>query len=282
MNGVTILCFGDMFRVPGSELSLADVKARGADVRVVYSVSDAVEIARKEPEKEFTFHAIGFETTAPTTAFEIKKGLPDNLSYLLSHRLIPPAMELMCGIGDLAIDGFICPGHVATITGAKAFRIFAEAYRMPTVISGFEPVDFLLSVFMLLRQLKEGVARLENEYVRSVTEEGNVKAQKLIEEVFEVTAGDWRGIGRIPSSAYQLKEECSKYDARKKYDIKIGPSRDVFPGCLCHLVIIGKIHPTECPMFMKECRPEHPIGPCMVSREGTCKIWSQYGEYLFV
>lgn len=280
MNGVTLVTFGDIYRVRGSEYSLADAKAMGADVRIVYSVSDAVEIAKREKDKKFVFFAIGFETTAPTNAFEILEGPPKNMSFLIAHRLIPPAMELLLSIEDIRIDGFICPGHVATIIGARPFRIFAEKYRMPTVISGFEPTDFLISILMLLQQLREGVTKLENEYVRSVKEEGNVKAQKLIKEVFEVTDGDWRGIGRIPLSAYQLKDEFSIYDARKRYEIKVGHSRDILPGCSCHLVIVGKIYPTECPLFMKTCRPEHPMGPCMVSREGTCQIWATYGKYL--
>lgn len=281
-NGVTVLTFGDMYRVPGSEKSLADVKATGADVRIVYSVSDAIVMARKQSGKEFVFFAIGFETTSPTNAFEILQGTPENLSFLISHRLIPPAMELLVGIGELGVDGFICPGHVATVIGAKPFRIFPEAYRMPAVIAGFEPADLLIGVLMLMRQIRSGVARLENEYVRSVTEEGNVKAQKITDEVFGVTGGDWRGIGSLPSSAYELRDRFSDCDARLRYDIEIGPSTDIHPGCSCHLVIVGKIRPIECPLFMKACRPEHPMGPCMVSREGTCQIWAAHREYYFL
>jgi len=278
LHGVTIATFGDMLRVPGSEMSLADAKARGGDVRVVYGVSEAVKMASKSPEKSFVFFAVGFETTAPANAAETLSGPPKNLSFLVAHRLIPPAMELLLGVGDLKIDGFICPGHVATVIGVRAFRMFPEAYNMPTVIAGFEPVDVMIGLHMLLKQLKEGSARVDNEYTRSVTEGGNVKAQKLIKEVFEVDSGNWRGIGRVPSSAYKLKNEFSNYDARVKYDIKVGPAKDIAPGCSCHLVIIGKIKPTECPMFMKTCRPETPYGPCMVSREGTCNIWGKHGQ----
>lgn len=277
-KGVVITTFGDMLRVTGSKLSLSDVKASGGDIRVVYSVTEAVDMAMKEPHRDFVFFAIGFETTAPTNAIEILNEPPKNLSFLMAHRLIPPAMELLLGLGDLHIDGFICPGHVATITGAKAFRIFPEAYNMPTVIAGFEPIDVLLSILMLLKQLKAGAARLENEYPRVVTYEGNVKAQRFIEQVFDVVDGDWRGLGCIPKSAYKLKSKFSEYDARVKYPIKIGPVRELVPGCSCHLVVIGKINPPECPMFLKECRPEHPIGACMVSYEGICSIWAKHGQ----
>ncbi|MFQ6085116.1 MAG: hydrogenase formation protein HypD [Candidatus Bathyarchaeia archaeon] len=277
-QGTTVLTFGDMYRVAGSETSLADAKTLGADVRIVYSVSEAVAMARREADKEFVFFAIGFETTAPTNACEIMSGVPENLSFLVSHRLIPPAMELLMGVGDLKIDGFICPGHVATITGTKAFELFPEAYGMPTVIAGFEPADFLLAILMALKQLRTK-PKLENEYVRSVTYEGNVRAQRFISRVFDTVDGEWRGIGLLPLSAYKLKDELSTFDARLKYDIKVGPSRDIPPGCSCHLVIIGKIPPTECPLFMKECRPEHPLGPCMVSLEGTCQIWAAHREH---
>lgn len=277
-HGVAVATFGDMLRVQGSKLSLSDVRAAGGDVRIVYSVTEALKMARNEPKKDFVFFAIGFETTAPTNAIEILNGPPKNLSFLVAHRLIPPAMELLLGIGELHIDGFICPGHVATITGTKAFKIFPEAYNMPTVVAGFEPIDVLLTIFMLLKQLKEGVAKIENEYSRSVTDEGNVKAQGFVEKVFDVADGNWRGIGRIPNSAYKLKRAFSEYDARLKYEIKIGPVREIVPGCSCHLVIIGKIDPPECPMFLKACRPEHPLGACMVSYEGTCSIWAKHGQ----
>ncbi|MDI6639275.1 MAG: hydrogenase formation protein HypD [Methanocellales archaeon] len=276
-HGVTVMTFGDMLRVPGTKMSLSDAKATGGDVRVVYSVTEAVKMARREPDRNFVFFAIGFETTTPTNAAEILRNPPKNLSFLVSHRLIPPAMELLLGIGDIRIDGFICPGHVATIIGADAFSIFPETYNMPTVVAGFEPIDVLMAILMLLKQLKDG-ARLDNEYARSVTKEGNVKAQRLIKEVFDVAEGRWRGIGRIPSSAYKLKDAFYEHDARLKYDIETGPARDIAPGCSCHLVIIGKINPPSCPMFLKACKPEHPLGPCMVSHEGTCNIWSRHAQ----
>jgi len=276
LNGVTIATFGDVIRVPGSEMSLQEARASDGDVRIVYSVSDAVKMAKKEPSKNFAFFAIGFETTAPSTAIEILHKPPRNLSFLVSHRLIPPAMELLLGVGDLHIDGFIAPGHVSTIIGMKPYEVFPGAYRMPTVVAGFEPLDILFAVSMLLKQIREGEARLENEYTRSVMWEGNVKAQQLIQRVFNVVDGHWRGLGKLPLSALALKEEFQPYDAREKYGAKVERSRDLLPGCLCHLVMIGKIKPPECPLFMKACTPQTPKGPCMVSFEGTCGIWAKH------
>ncbi|MEM2319973.1 MAG: hydrogenase formation protein HypD [Candidatus Bathyarchaeia archaeon] len=275
LRGVTVACFGDVIRVPGSEKSLLDAKAEGADVRVVYSIDDAVKMARREPYKEFVFFAIGFETTAPSTAIEVLKKPPENLSFLVSHRLIPPAMELLLGIGDLHIDGFIAPGHVSTVIGLKAYNIFPKAYRMPTVVAGFEPLDVLIAIYMILKQIREGTARLENEYVRAVNWEGNLKAQDVMRRAFEVVDGEWRGLGRLPSSAFKLKKEYAKSDAREKFGVRITRGRDLLPGCQCHLVMIGKIKPMECPLFMKACTPEKPLGACMVSVEGTCRIWAK-------
>lgn len=276
-HGVTVLTFGDMVRVPGSTASLAQAKASGGRVRVVYSAKDAVEIAKRNPKEQFTFFAVGFETTAPSTALEIVRGPPKNLSFLISHRLIPPAMELLLGVGDLHIDGFIAPGHVSTIIGMKPYEIFPKAYRMPTVVAGFEPLDVVLAILLLLKQVRDGEARLENEYTRSVKWEGNVKAQRLIEKVFETVDGEWRGLGRLPSSTLKLRDEYADLDARLKYGIEVGQSKDLLPGCSCHLVIIGKIKPPECPLFMKACTPQRPMGPCMVSMEGTCAIWAKHG-----
>ena len=274
-KGAVITCFGDILRVPGSEMSLLDAKAEGADVRVVYSVRDAVKMAEKDTSEEFVFFAIGFETTAPSTAVEVLRKPPSNLSFLVSHRLIPPAMELLLGIGDLQIDGFIAPGHVSTIIGLKSYEIFPKAYRMPTVVAGFEPLDVLFAVYMILKQLKARVACLENEYVRAVTWDGNVKAQELMRQAFEVADGTWRGLGNLRSSAFKLKHEYLNYDSREKFKVRVKHGRDLPPGCQCHLVIIGKIKPTECPLFMKNCTPQKPVGACMVGTEGTCRIWAK-------
>jgi hydrogenase expression/formation protein HypD len=277
LKGVTITTFGDVLRVPGSRLSLSEARSKGGDVRVVYGVGDAVKMAKEEPDREFVFFAIGFETTAPSTANEVLKGPPENLSFLVSHRLIPPAMELLLGVGDLHIDGFIAPGHVSTIIGLKPYEVFPSAYHMPVVVAGFEPLDVLLAVDMLLQQLSGGVAELVNEYGRAVRLEGNVKALRLVDRVFDVVDGRWRGLGRLPSSALALKGEFAEWDARKKYGVRIEVGKDVLPGCLCHLVMVGKVRPSECPLFMKGCRPESPVGACMVSAEGSCRIWAVHG-----
>ena len=275
-RGVTVTTFGDLIRVPGSDTSLQQTKAEGADVRIVYSPRDAIEMAKKTPDKEFVFFAVGFETTSPTTAVEVLSNPPENFSFLVSHRLIPPAMELLLGIGDLQIDGFIAAGHVATITGLKPYEGFPKSYKMPTVAAGFEPLDVLFALDMLVQQVKEGIARLENEYKRVVTWEGNTKAQRLVEQVFDVADGNWRGLGKLPMSALALKEKYAKFDARKKYDLHIEESRDILKGCLCHLVMIGKIKPPECPSYLTKCSPEAPKGACMVSNEGTCRIWAKH------
>lgn len=275
-EGVTITTFGDVVRVPGSTKSLAEARATGGDVRIVYGVGDAVKMAEGEPEREFTFFATGFETTAPATANEILRGPPSNLSFLISHRLIPPAMELLLGIGDLHIDGFIAPGHVSTIIGLEPYKIFPAAYQMPVVIAGFEPLDVLFAIDMLLQQTKTKVAMLGNEYGRAVREEGNVKALRLLHNVFDVVAGRWRGLGRLPDSAYALKEQFSEWDAHSKHGIRVEAGRDILPGCQCHLVMIGKIKPDECPLFMTTCKPVSPKGACMVSSEGTCRIWAKH------
>jgi hydrogenase expression/formation protein HypD len=275
LKGVVVTCFGDVLRVPGSKMSLLDAKAEGADVRIVYSVSDAVKMAEKEPQKDFAFFAIGFETTAPSTAVEILKKPHENLSFLVSHRLIPPAMKVLVEMKDLSLNGFLAPGHVSTIIGLKPYEIFPKNYGMPTVVAGFEPIDVLFGVYMILKQLREGKPSLENEYTRAVQWEGNVKAQELMQKVFSVADGNWRGIGTIPSSKLFLNSEYAAYDVHLKHNVKVESGVDIQHGCKCHLVLIGKIKPTECPLFMKACTPQKPVGACMVSIEGTCRIWAK-------
>lgn len=277
LDGAVVTCFGDVLRVPGSRMSLLDAKAKGADVRVVYSVADAVKMAEGEPERQFVFFAIGFETTAPSTAVEVAKGPPRNLSFLVSHRVIPPAMRLLVGMRELSLNGFIAPGHVSTIIGLKPYQDFPREYRMPTVIAGFEPLDILFGIYMILRQLRDGEPRLENEYVRVVRPEGNVKALGLMNEVFDVEDGRWRGLGVISASALKLKKEYENYDSRLRLGVKIEQGVDIKPGCMCHLIIIGRIKPPDCPLFMKACTPQSPVGPCMVGSEGTCRIWARAG-----
>jgi hydrogenase expression/formation protein HypD len=274
-RGIVVTCFGDVLRVPGSEMSLLDAKALGADVRVVYSLTDAIKMAQTEENKEFVFFAVGFETTSPSTAVEVANKPPKNISFLVSHRLIPPAMKLLAEMEDLGLDGFIAPGHVSTIIGLKPYEIFPKTYRVPTVIAGFEPLDILMSVYMILRQQKRHAPKLENEYIRAVHPEGNTKAQEIMNRVFDVTDSNWRGLGTIPTSRFLLKGEHSSYDANLKYGVKIERGIDIQQGCKCHLVVVGKTKPAGCPLFMKRCTPENPIGACMVSNEGTCRIWAR-------
>jgi len=274
-KGVAITCFGDVLRVPGSHISLLEAKAEGADLRIVYSVSDAVEMAKREKGKEFAFFAVGFETTAPSTAAEALGNPPENFSFLVSHRLIPPAMELLLGLGDLNISGFIAPGHVSAIIGLKPYELFPRIYRMPTVVAGFEPIDVLMGIYMLLKQHTEGVARLENEYSRVVKWEGNPRALEIMDLALAVTGGNWRGIGRLPDSALKLREKLAAFDSREKFGVHVEQGKDILLGCECHLVIIGRIKPDECPMFMKACTPAKPMGACMVSSEGTCRVWAK-------
>ncbi len=275
LKGVAVTCFGDLLRVPGSRMSLLDAKANGADVRVVYSVSDAVKMAEAEAGKEFVFFAVGFETTAPSTAVEVSQEPPRNLSFLISHRVIPPAMELLAKMADLNLSGFIAPGHVSTIIGLGPYEVFPAKYGLPTVVAGFEPLDVLFAVYMVLKQLSENKPRLENEYTRAVQWEGNAKAQKLISDVFTVEDGKWRGLGTIPASKLTLKKQYAAYDAVLKYNVKVVDGVDSQPGCRCHLVVVGKIKPSGCPLFMRACTPQNPVGACMVSNEGTCRVWAK-------
>ena len=275
LKGMVIACFGDLLRVPGSRMSLLDAKAKGADVRVVYSVSDAVQMAENEAGKEFVFFAVGFETTAPSTAVEVSQKPPRNLSFLISHRVVPPAMELLARMEDLNLNGFIAPGHVSTIIGLRPYEVFPRKYGLPTVVAGFEPLDVLFAVYMILKQLRESKPRLENEYVRAVQWEGNTKAQKLIRDVFDINDGKWRGLGTIPASKLALKKQYTPYDALLKYSVRVAEGIDSQPGCRCHLVVIGKIKPSECPLFMRACTPQNPVGACMVSMEGTCRVWAK-------
>jgi len=274
-KNVTVTCFGDVLRVPGSAASLLDAKAEGADVRVVYSVADAVRMAKEEPSKDFAFFAVGFETTSPSTAVEILAKPPKNLCFLVSHRLIPPAMKLLVEMEDLDLNGFIAPGHASTIIGLKPYEVFVKQYHMPTVVAGFEPLDVLFGIYMVLKQLRAGEPRLENEYVRAVHWEGNVKAQEVMHKAFDIADGNWRGLGLIPSSKFALKEKFASYDAHQRHNVKVEHGVDIHHGCRCHLVVVGKIKPTECPLFLKTCTPQKPIGACMVSSEGTCRIWAR-------
>lgn len=277
-KGITIATYGDMLRVPTPYGSLLNEKTTGADLHVIYSPMDAVNIAKKHPEKEVVFFSVGFETTvAPAASLITDGGLPDNFSLLTSHRLTPPAMELLLGIGDVHIDGFIAPGHVSVIVGSEAWGIFPRAYHMPVVVAGFEPANLLFGLLLLVRQIKNKEARLENTYKQAVRPEGNTAALLAIETSFDIVAAWWRGIGRVPRSGLVLKPHLSSLDARKRFNLSASPERDELPpGCSCHLVMLGKIYPPQCPLFKGKCTPNTPYGPCMVSQEGTCLIWSKF------
>lgn len=283
-SGAIITTYGDMLRVPGSTSSLAKEKARGGDIRIVYSPFEAVEIAKKNPGKNIVFLGIGFETTAPMTAQVIKNAPPGNFSVLCSHRLVPPAMELLLK-GGYDIDGFIDPGHVSTIIGTAPYVPLSEKYHIPQVISGFEPLDVLMSIFMLLGQIKNNTAIVENEYIRAVKPEGNLHARKLMDEVFEPCSKEWRGLPVIPDASLKIKPGFSEYDAEKRFDM-LNPrinSGDYSEACgtdcpLCGNILKGLSNPADCEMFGKLCTPENPVGACMVSSEGTCNIAYRYGN----
>ena len=277
-DNTIITTFGDMIRVPATNLSLAELKAKGADVRIVYGPHDAIKIARENPNKEVIFFAIGFETTAPLIGYEIQNGPPSNFSVICAYKLIPAALELLISQSQLNIDGFISPGHVSTIIGLQPFKIFSDAYKVPNVIAGFEPNDVLLSILMLLRQIKNKKSETLNEYSRVVKPEGNKVAQEIINDVFQSVSSPWRGIGRILDGGLAIREKYEEFDADKKFDIKIGKSQDIPPGCSCHLVMVGKLYPHECKLFRETCTPINPIGPCMVSMEGTCSIYYKYHQ----
>lgn len=273
-----IATFGDMMKVPGSESSLQEEKARGADIRVVYSPLNAVDIARSNPEKEVVLFAVGFETTAPTVAATVlsaKEAGLRNFSALSLHKLTPPAMKALLDGGEIEINGFIAPGHVTAIIGAKAYGFLASDYYSPCVVAGFEPIDALMGIYMLVKQFEENRCAIEIEYDRVVTWEGNTKAQKIISEVFEPADSLWRGIGNIPGSGLAFREEFAGFDAEKRFSMPKG--QDAEPkGCKCGSVLKGLITPEECTLFGKACTPEFPIGPCMVSSEGTCAAWYKY------
>ncbi len=275
-RGHIITTFGDMIRVPSTTSSLAKERTAGADVRVVYGASESVSIARENPEREVIFVGVGFETTAPTIALELLGKPPANYSVLTSLKVIPPAMEILVNIEGFAVDGFITPGHVSSIIGSNAFQPFAEKTAVPCVVAGFEPLDVLESIRMLLKQMQEGRADSENEYTRVVKPEGNLAAQKVLAEVFRLGDAPWRGLGVIENSGYFIRDEFSNHDARLRFDIPHIESVDILPGCRCHEVILGMIDPSECSLFGKRCTPENPYGPCMVGHEGTCRIRHEY------
>jgi hydrogenase expression/formation protein HypD len=276
-----ILCsFGDMLRVPGSTRSLLEVKACGADVRIVYSPLEAVKLAVENPAKEVVFFAVGFETTAPANALSVvqadKLGVK-NYSILASHVLVPPAMEAILSDPATRIDAFLAAGHVCTIMGMNEYDPIVEKFNVPIVVTGFEPVDLLQGILMATIQLERGEAKLENQYARVVQREGNKLAQDTIYEVFEVSDRTWRGIGEIPMSGYEVKPDYADYNARKKFNLNLPPVTEN-QSCISGDIMKGLKKPAQCPNFGTKCNPEHPLGAPMVSSEGSCAAYFHYAN----
>ena len=277
-HGITVAVYGDMLKAPGAKDSLATIKAKGGDVHVVYSVEDAIKLTGKR--KNVVFFGVGFETTAPSTAVAIMSS-PENFYVYSVHRRTPPAVVGIAEMGNLKLDGLILPGHVSTIIGVKPWLPLCEKYRIPGVVAGFEPLDVLLAIAMLVKQNEESRVEVENEYTRVVKYEGNKKAQKIMEEVFEDVDMPWRGFPVLEKSGMKIRKKYEDKDAEKAFE-------DIFeeldedypdpPGCRCAEVIRGEIYSWECPLFGRACTPEHPVGPCMVSSEGACAIEYKYGK----
>ena len=278
---VIFVSYGDMLRVPGSEKDLLSVKAEGGDVRMVYSPLDAVKLARRNPERKVIFFAIGFETTAPANAMAVwlahRQGL-DNFFVLTSQVLVPPAVELIAASPDNQVQGFLAPGHVCTVTGYSEYEPIARQWRIPIVVTGFEPLDLLQGILMLLIQLEEGRHEVENQYARSVRREGNGQAQAIMTEMFEVTDHKWRGIGLIPRSGLRLREAYARFDAARVFGLQDMTCQEA-EVCISGLVLQGVKKPPECPAFGTDCTPERPLGAPMVSAEGACAAHWTYGRF---
>ncbi len=278
MPGVIVTTFGDMLRVPGTNSSLDAERAKGADIRMVYSTFDALKIAGENPDRETVFLGIGFETTAPTIATSIWSAHHNhqvNFSVLSAHKLLPPAMDALLSGGDLGIDGFICPGHVTTIIGTSSYEKVVARYHIPCVVVGFEPVDILQGILMLIEQIEADRAVVEIQYTRGVTAKGNPGALRIMHEVFEPCDSPWRGLGIIPKSGLTIRQEYADHNARSRFDLEVPPANEP-TGCLCADILRGAARPVDCMLFRKVCSPRNPIGPCMVSSEGTCAAYYKY------
>ena len=280
-GGVTLCTYGDMLRVPGRTGSLEAARGRGADVRVIYSALDAVKLAQREPQRQVVLAAVGFETTAPATAAAIdiaqQLGLA-NFTILASHKRVVPAMEALLASGMVALDGFLCPGHVSVIIGAEAYRSLVERYAMPCVVAGFEPEQMALGLAQLTELAGEGRAELINQYPEVVSDTGNAAARAMLARVFAPGAARWRGLGWMEGSAMVLRDEYARFDALKRFGVKVVDAPEP-RGCRCGEVITGRARPDECPLFDNPCTPMRPIGPCMVSSEGTCAAWFKYHRH---
>lgn len=282
-QGVRVATYGDMLKVPGTVKSLADTQADGAKIHVVYSVSQAVDLARATDD-QVVFFASGFETTAVATAAVILRDPPPNFSVLSAHKYIPPVMEIVAEMPKTRVEGFLAAGHAATITGWGIFERFVERHRIPVVVAGFEPLDILAGLVKLLEVIHDGRPRVENMYPRCVTREGNLHAQEQLWRVFRPVGGRWRGIAHVPNGNLRLRDEWAHLDARRRFRIDVTGLWDYAPStlvqdCICGDIMAGIASPTDCGLFGKECVPDTPVGACMVSSEGTCKIWHQYGGH---
>ena len=282
-QGVRVATYGDMLKVPGTVKSLADTQADGAKIDVVYSVCQAVDLARATDD-QVVFFASGFETTAVATAAVILRDPPPNFSVLSAHKYIPPVMEIVAEMPQTRVEGFLAAGHAATITGWGIFERFVERHRIPVVVAGFEPLDILAGLVKLLEVIHDGRPRVENMYPRCVTREGNLRAQEQLWRVFRPVGGRWRGIAHVPNGNLRLRDEWAHLDARRRFRIDVTGLWDYAPStlvqdCLCGDIMAGIASPTDCGLFGKECVPDTPVGACMVSSEGTCKIWHQYGGH---
>ena len=272
--------FGDMIRVPGTKNSLQELRAEGADVRIVYSTQDALTLARKNPDKEVVFLGVGFETTIPTVAVSLETAKHEginNYSVLSLHKVVPPVLRMLAEDNELIVDAFLHPGHVCSIIGIEPIEFMARDYDLPGVVTGFGALDILKAIVMLLRQRAEGRSEVEIQYNRVVKTEGNPHAKKFIERVFKPIDAPWRGIGWIAQSGLGIREEYSIWDAAKKFSLPIFDSKETL-GCRCGEVLKGRIYPPQCPLFGRHCTPMKPVGPCMVSSEGSCAAYHRYGQ----
>lgn len=280
-ESVIIATFGDMIRVPGTQTSLEKAKASGADVRIVDSPLESIRWAKENPDRPVVFLGVGFETTSPTIAASVQmamKGGLDNYFVYPAFKLLPPALVALLEADDIAIDGFLCPGHVSVMLGAAAYRPAAEKYGKPCAIAGFEPLDVLLGISRLCSQFADKLHEVDNAYGRAVTEEGNQTAMDLLNTVFEPVDTPWRGLGTIPLSGLAFSEEYNSFDAKKRFDLESVATGSDPSECACGEVLRGVMDPPECPLFDNGCNPEMPIGSCMVSSEGSCAAWYRYGR----
>ena len=278
---VIVATFGDLVRVPGSRTSLAEARASGARVEIVYSPANALEIASKNPDKQVVFLGVGFETTAPTVAATILEADArdiQNFSVFSTHKVMPPALDALFRDQELGIDGLLCPGHVSAIIGARAYEKICQEFDIPCVVAGFEPEDILRGVYHLVHQKVKGEARVENVYERAVTWEGNQNAIALMEKVFEKRDARWRGLGTIKGSGLAIRDDFSHLDAERRFDISLPEAKEK-KGCLCGEIIRARALPPDCSLFGRACTPTSPVGPCMVSSEGTCSAYYRYGGH---